>query len=120
MDAQLMRAIEFEFLGKPYSIPAKRAFQIGEQIEEIISLAEIANWQARPRMFKLARAVSALIRFAGGRITDEAVMDAMMQGDDAEAAQENAMAAISAVVTALTGGGKGDASGPAPEKTTAS
>jgi len=38
-----MRAVNMRWRGKDYTIPANRAFEIGEQVEDIVTLAEVAT-----------------------------------------------------------------------------
>ena len=68
-----MRAVEMQWRGKKYTIPAAQAFQIGEQVEDIVTLAEIAQWASRPKMHKLARCYATMLRFAGCKVSDAEV-----------------------------------------------
>jgi hypothetical protein len=122
MGACLMREISFLYKGAEYSIPATKAFQIGEQVEEIITLAEIAAWAERPRMYKLARCYALMLRFAGCRnVTEAQVFEYIMGGDgDADGAAANAGAAITALVSVLLGGAPDVAEDAVPGKSSAS
>lgn len=116
-----MREISIKFKGVTYTISENRAFQIGEQVEEIISLRDIATWQEKPRMFKLARAIGAMLRFAGAKAKDQEVLDELTTGDDASGAQSNATEAMSSLISLLTNGAQGGGGGDElPEKTIAS
>ena len=79
-----MNGISFAFKGKTLTIPASRAFAVGEQIEDIVALTDIASWAQRPKMFKLARCFGILLREAGVKITDEDVHAAIMGRDGDE------------------------------------
>lgn len=101
-----MRGVRFPFKGVEYHVPAERAFALGEQIEDIVTLTEIASWGKAPKLFKLARCFAAIIRFAGGKVTNEEVHEEMMDqiksggaGSDLIAAQ-----AISALIAILMNG----------------
>jgi hypothetical protein len=118
-----MKEITLSWAGKEYVIPASKGFQIGEQIEEIVTLAEVVtSWQQRPRMFKLARCYAAMLRFAGCRaVTDAQVFQTIMGEDgDAQAASERAAQAMNSLIEVLMGGAPTAAEGEAPGKTSAS
>ncbi len=100
-----MSEIRLVWKGEEIVIPEDRAFAIGEQVEEIVTLAEIATWTTNPRMFKLARAFATMLRFAGKRVSDRQVHDAIMGRDsDKEDAASQAAAAMTGLVEVLMGG----------------
>lgn len=68
-----MRNITLSFNGETFVIPETRAFEAGAAVEEVVTLAEMAQWGASPKFFKLARAYGALLRFAGARVSDTEV-----------------------------------------------
>jgi hypothetical protein len=116
----LMREINLIFKGITYTVSDKRAFALGEQVEEIMSLADISAFQKNPKMFKLAKAFATMLRFAGAKVTNEDVMQELVGGADREAAQARAGAAMSDLIAILTWGAQGDGGGDVPEKTIAS
>lgn len=121
-----MPAIRLTFKGQEYLIPADRAFRAGAQVEDVVSLAEIASWGARPRFFKIAEAYGTLLRFAGAEVTDEDVHAEMMAGLSRSAAsgvaeEIPAALAINALMACLMGGAPmPEAEGDTPGKPTAS
>lgn len=114
-----MRAVKMQWRGVEYTIPANRAFQIGEEVEDIVTLAEIAQWGARPKMHKLARCFATMLRFAGCKVADATVFDDMMAAKEDASGQMVAAQAIAALAELLTGGAP-EGEGDAPEKTSAS
>lgn len=97
-----MRDIRITWKGKPLTIPASRAFEVGEAVEDIITLREIATWGDRPKFFKMARAYAAILRVAGVIVTPEAVHAEIMR--TVPAGQENfAMAGLAALAEILMG-----------------
>jgi len=114
-----MRAVEMQWRGKKYTIPATQAFQIGEQIEDIVTLAEIAQWASRPKMHKLARCYGTMLRFAGCKVADATVFDEIMGAKTDDHGNFAAAQAIGALAELLTGGSP-DGEGDQPEKTSAS
>ncbi len=66
-----MQAISMTWRGEAFTIPAHKAFQIGEQVEEIATLAQMATWQSNPQFYKIARCYGAMLRFAGATASDE-------------------------------------------------
>jgi hypothetical protein len=63
-------AILLRWKGADYRIPAEKAFAVGEQVEDVVSLAEIGGWGAKPKFFKIARAYAVMLRFAGCKVSD--------------------------------------------------
>lgn len=127
-----MAAIRMNWQGKAYVIPAHRAFELGAQVEDIVTLGEIGTWGARVPFFKVARAYGTMLRFAGAKVTDgevhaeimanlEAAGKARLAGD-ADPAEIAGMIAMQALVACLMGGApqRDDEDADAPGKTTAS
>ena len=124
-----MTSITLSFKGQTFTIPENRAFEAGAAVEEVVTLAEMAQWGNAPKFFKLARAFGALLRFAGARVSDTevkaeidaSILRAVEAGLEADAAGElfavQAMAQLQAVLftDAPTEGGTS-----APGKTSAS
>jgi len=73
-----MKAIEIEWKGQPLIITESEAFEIGEVIEEVVTLGELADMGERPKFRKLARCYSLMINFAGGKSTPAEVHTMMM------------------------------------------
>lgn len=63
-----MTPIRFTFQGKDYVIPAMEAFAAGEAVEDIVPLSQIQDCAENARYFKLARAMSVLLGFAGANV----------------------------------------------------
>lgn len=114
-----MRAVTMQWRGAEYIIPANKAFQIGEEVEDIVTLAEIAQWGARPKMHRLARCYATMLRFAGCKVADATVFDDMMSAKEDAGGQLLAVQAIAALAELLTGGAP-EGEGDMPEKTSAS
>lgn len=73
-----MAAITLEWDGKSYSISENEAFEVGERIEEIVTLSELAAMGEKPKFFKLARCYAEMLNFAGANVTPRSVHDRMM------------------------------------------
>lgn len=73
-----MRAIRLSYAGREYTIPAERAFEIGERVEDIATLSEIHSWAKAPKFFKIARCYAEMLRFAGCSVSDREVHAEMM------------------------------------------
>lgn len=128
-----MAAIRMKWRGEDHVIPAHRAFEIGAEVEGIVTLGEIGNWGNRVPFYKVARCYGAMLRFAGAKVTDaevhaeimgnlEAAGKARVAGDPAPS-EVAGMIAMQALVACLMGGappGDDDAEADAPGKTTAS
>lgn len=115
-----MANIKLTWKGKDYTIPEKKAFEVGDEIEDVLTLYELAAMGKRPKFHKLARCFGIMLRFAGCKVSDREVHSEMMTqiksgaGEDMVAA--NAVNALMAVL--LDGAPEGD--GDSPEKTDAS
>jgi hypothetical protein len=107
-----MRSVDLTFRGRAWSIPADRAFQVAERVEEIVTLSEIAAWGRAPKFTKLARVYGEMLRFAGCKVSDADVyaemmaeMKAMAGSGDKDAAQDMmAVAAVRALFDVLMDG----------------
>lgn len=102
-----MSAIRLEFKGTVYEVQENRAFEAGEMLEEIVSIAEIGSWGNSPKFHKLARVFSVLLNYAGADVTKEEVFAEMMReihtaGDDADGIL--AVKAVEALVGVLMDG----------------
>ncbi len=112
-----MAAIVLSFRGETYRIPEERAFEIGERIEDIVTLAEILSWGNAPRFFKIARCFAEMLRFAGLKVTDREVHTEIMDQLKATGADGEVLAvrALEALVAVLMDGAP-VAEGDAPAK----
>jgi hypothetical protein len=101
-----MRAIEMKWRGTVYTIPADRAFKAAMQVEDIVTFSEVHAWGAQPKVYKLAAAFGAMLRFAGARVTDEAIVKEILRaGGDG---QVMAMEAFNSLIHVLTSGAPDD------------
>lgn len=81
-----MKAIKIEWRGKTLVIGESEIFELGEQIEEIVSLAELAAMGTNPKLHKLARCYATIVNFAGGNTTPKEIhteiMDDIKNGEN--------------------------------------
>jgi len=73
-----MKQITVAWGGKAYTVKEDQAFALGEEIEDIISLPQLAQMETYPKFIKLARCYAAVVNFAGGSADPEEVHAAMM------------------------------------------
>lgn len=75
-----MKVIKIEWGGETYTINENEAFEIGERIEDIITMGDLAKMQmeASPKFRKLSRCFAEMINFAGGRASPQDVHTQMM------------------------------------------
>ena len=73
-----MKKIELSWMDEDFVIPEKEVFEVGEQIEEIVTLGQLSAMANNPRFHKLARCYSLMINHAGGNATPEKVYAVMM------------------------------------------
>lgn len=120
-----MRRIVLNFKGVEYVISENRAFEAGAEVEEIVTFAEMNSWGDKPRFFKLAMALGALLRFAGAKVSDAEVKreidtSLLAVGGGDEARGEYLMGAIGQLQAILFDGAPEDDAGEAPGKAKAS
>lgn len=87
-----MKQISIEWKGESYTIEENEAFALGERLEDIVTLAELAEMAERPKFRKLARCYAEMLRFAGARVTPEQVHTQMM--DEIKGLGENTKAQV--------------------------
>lgn len=123
--------IKLTFKGQEYAVPESRAFDLGERVEEVVTLAEMASWGRSPRYFKIAKAFGVMLRFAGCKVSDaevKAELDASImaaardngadEGDVREIFAIKAVEQLQAVL--FDGAPSADGESGGPGKTTAS
>jgi len=124
-----MADIVLKWRGQEYRIPDSRAFEAGAAVEEVVTLADLQSFAHRPKFFMIAKAMGALLRFAGVKVSDAevkreidaSIIKAASAGADAEAAKEAfAVNAISQLMQVLFEGAPTDDDGDAPGETSAS
>ena len=114
-----MANIKLMFRGDTYTIPEDRAFEAGEAVEEIVTLAELAGWGRKPKFHKLSRCFGELLRFAGCKVSDREVHAEMMaqMKRDPTSQDSVALSAINALVAILMDGApEADGDEPAGKK----
>ena len=114
-----MRAVEMVWRGVTYTIPANRAFAVGEEIEDIAPISVIASWGVHPRWRKLARCYGIMLRHAGAKVADETILESITPIDGVD--KNDAAIATKALIDLLLAGAKPatESDGP-PKKDTAS
>lgn len=112
-----MADIVLKWRGQEYRIPDSRAFEAGAAVEEVVTLSDLQSFATRPRFFVIAKAMGALLRFAGVKVSDSevkreidaSILKASKAGADAEAAKEAfAVNAISQLMQVLFEGAPND------------
>jgi hypothetical protein len=73
-----MKQINLEWQGQKFTIGEHEAFELGERLEDIVTLPELASMATNPKFRKLARCYSTMLSFAGARVTPEMVYSQMM------------------------------------------
>lgn len=102
-----MTGIVLNWKGVDYTIPASKAFAVGEQVEDVLSMADIAAMGTSPKFFKIARAFGVMLRFAGCKVSDDEVhreiTASLMQAGKVGSAEQvfaaEALRQLSAVLT---------------------
>lgn len=115
-----MANIRLSFRGEEYVIPDKDAFAAGEAVEEIVTLAEIAQWGKKPKFRKLARCFGELLRFAGCKVSDAEVFTEIMgqvkryDGNEDVVAVQALNALVEILMDGAPEGDEGESSGKNP------
>jgi hypothetical protein len=111
--------ITLEWQGREYVIPEDKAFQIGEQVEDIIPITDLPDLAMRPNFHKIARVYGTMLRFAGAKVTDQEIWKHFMAEMRAGKANGSAGQAIT-MLTVMLMDGAFDAGGEEGKKETAS
>ena len=107
--------IDLEWKGKSYTIPSDEAFDVGEKVEDVVTLVELQAMSAAPKFHKLARAYAVLLNHAGARVTPQEIHAAMLdqvkdyaakgvRPNEVEAKQVIAARAVAMLITILMDG----------------
>lgn len=89
------RNIELEWGGDVYVIPANEVFEVGAEVEEVVTLPDIANVGKKLQFRKIAKCYGILLRHAGASVTDQQVFSHMM--DQFKSGAEKKLAAMKAI-----------------------
>jgi len=73
-----MKDVVLEWNGVEYRVSGDRAFDLGEQIEDIAPLSELDDLRRGPKFHKIARIYATMLRFAGAPVKDHEVWSQMM------------------------------------------
>lgn len=91
------------FRGKEYRIPDEKAFAVGEQVEDIVTLPELMSFGTAPKFHKVARCYGAMLRHAGAQVSDREVYAEMMAQIAAVGTEGDAEAAKAVLATQAVG-----------------
>lgn len=113
------------FRGQEYRIPDSKAFQVGEAVEDIVTIAQLPALLRDPKYHVIARCFGVMLRFAGCQVSDRDVHREMMSAVKSGKAGAGHEAAFSALVSIgsvlMDGAPESDApEGDVPEKRLAS
>jgi hypothetical protein len=102
----MAQRIELEWKGKSYVIREEQAFALGEELEDIVTITELAAMGDKPKFYKLSRAYAAIITFAGGHATPAEVHGAIMDGVKAgeSAGADVVMTVVNTLISILMDG----------------
>jgi len=106
-----MKKIAIDWAGESYAIPEKDVFELGEQIEDIVSLSDLSKLAESPNFRRIARCYSVMINFAGGNVTPAEIHTAMMdqlKGASDDDRLQVVTAAISTLLELLMDGAPND------------
>jgi len=118
-----MGNITLKFKGEEYTIAESQAFEAAEQVEDVLTISEIAAMQANPKFVKIAKCFGVLLRFAGCKVSDRDVHSEMMaevmkmsEDDATEAKEMLAAQAIGSLMAVLLDGAPEDDEAEDPKK----
>ncbi len=110
-----MKKIEIEWNGEEYIISENEAFELGERLEDIVTISELAQMAEKPKFRKLSRCYSEMLNFAGAHTTPQKVHKVMMNEIKGMDEDQKNMVATQAIMTLIEilmdGAPEGDESG---------
>jgi hypothetical protein len=82
--------------GANYTIPAERVLGAIAEIEQVITLSEIAAYNERGTapMAKLAQAFGAALRYAGAKVANDEVYAGLLRGGDSQGVAVKSVTAL--------------------------
>lgn len=118
-----MPDIRLTFKGQDFVIPDSRAFELGLEVEEIVTLSQISTLLMNPKFHKIAQCFGLMLRFAGCKVSDREVLQEMLSKAKEGvpgAGRAAAIDALAMIATVIMDGAPADGEERAPEKTEAS
>lgn len=85
-----MAAIELEWDGKTYTIAENEVFEVGELVEDIVTLVDLEAMVTSPKFYKLSRCFAVMLKHAGASVTADQIHKRIMA--EMKAAGESAQA----------------------------
>ena len=94
-----MQSVEFDWNGATYSITEDQVFEVVAELEEVITLSELAAMEDKIKFNKLASAFTVVLSFVGVPAKQVDVYRALM--NDVRNGGENELKLVMTVVTTL-------------------
>ncbi len=95
-----MPAIKIDWADQKYTITEEDSFELGERIEDIVSLSALADMAENPNFRRISRCYAEMINFAGGSVTPREIHSAMMDQIKGQS-EENSLLIIQSAITKL-------------------
>lgn len=70
--------LTIKWAGKDYTILASEAFEVADQIEDVITISEIPALAARPKLTTIAKVYGIMLRHAGAKVRDDEIRSAIL------------------------------------------
>jgi len=90
--------LKIEWAGKEYTILASEAFEVADLVEDVITISEIPELAAKPKLTTIAKVYGIMLRFAGAEVTNEeirfAILNQMKSGQAEKAIADQAITAL--------------------------
>jgi hypothetical protein len=90
--------LKIEWAGKEYTILASEAFEVADLVEDVITISEIPELAAKPKLTTIAKVYGIMLRFAGAEVTNEeirlAILSQMKSGQAEKAIADQAITAL--------------------------
>lgn len=71
--------LTIQWQGKDYTILASDAFDVADQIEDVITISEIPSLAAKPKLTTIAKVYGIMLRYAGAKVRDDEIRSAILR-----------------------------------------
>jgi hypothetical protein len=97
------KSIKLQWKGQEYLISEREVFEVAGEIEEVVTIGELAEMAKRPKFVKLSRAYAVMLKFAGAKnVTAQDIHSEIMGAIKGKSADDTKLVLFSAIESLMT------------------